>query len=92
MDDAKKIKTLFSIDAMSIISDTEDEKVGEAQVGYAYALNGGFPELALAIAGFLKEIDKDEDIKNALASGNKVGEAFLTLIGQYYNVPEEPEK
>lgn len=85
MDDTKKIKTLFSIETTSIVSDTADEKTGEASIGYNYALDTSLPELIYALAGFLKAIDTDDDIKATFSGTSPVGEAFIALLQQYYN-------
>ena len=87
MDDKKLIKTMFSIDVMSIVSDTEDETKGEAQTGYNYTLDSSLPELTYALAGFLKSMDADEDIRNSagIAEGSKsIGSAFIALLQSYY--------
>lgn len=84
MDDKKKLKTLFSVDVQTIISDTEDKEVGEAQTGYSYNLDGSIPEIAYALAGFLKALDEDEDVKASLNTDGSVGSAFITLLNQYY--------
>jgi len=83
MEDTKKIKTIFEVSVSSIISDTDDPKVGEANTGYTYDLNTSLPELAYTIAGFLKQLDLDEDISKTV-EGTTVGEAFITLLNQYY--------
>ncbi len=90
MDDSKKIKTLFNINAVSIISETENEEIGEATNGYEYGLDTSIPELAYALAGFLKAIDKDPDITEAamLAKGATIGDNFITLLHQYYTAKE----
>jgi len=88
MEDKKKIKTIFSIDANTIISDTEDNTKGEASVGYQYDLNTSIPELAFSIAGFLKALDSEPDIKETFEGDGKVGLAFITLLQQYYSTAE----
>jgi len=85
MDDSKKIKNIFAIDATSIISDTEDDKTGEASVGYNYNLNTSLPELAFSLAGFLKVIDKDESVSKTIDGERSVGAAFISLLQAYYD-------
>lgn len=90
MEDTKTIKNLFSVDVESVISDTADEKVGEAGTKYSYNMNTSFPELAYSIAGFLKTIDADPDIKQALnVEAGTVGDVFINLIKLYYDQPDE---
>ncbi len=90
MEDTKKIKTIFAIDATSIIADTEDDTTGEASTGYSYKLDTSMPELAFSIAGFLKAIDGDEDLKVMMAvESGTIGEAFIALIQAYYTHPEK---
>jgi hypothetical protein len=91
MDENKPMKTIFSITTESIIS--SDEKEVEATVGYKYTINSSFPELAYAMAGLLKEVDKDGDLKE-LAGGEtpagKLGERFIELLHTYYKeTPDE---
>ena len=88
MDDTKVIKTIFGIDAISIIADTADDKVGEASTGYEYHLNTSLPELAFAFAGFLKAMESDPDIKEAIKAKGSVAEAFLNLVQLYYTKAE----
>jgi len=88
MDDKKPIKTIFSIEAISIISDTEDNTQGEAAIGYEYKLDTSLPELTFAVAGFLKAMDEDEDLKQTVAEGQTVGDTFITLLQQYYAMKE----
>ena len=76
---------MFSVSVASVISDTEDETKGEAQTSYEYALDTSLPELAYSIAGFLKMVDADPDIKQTLAGTTSVGDAFITLLQQNYN-------
>lgn len=85
MDDSKKIKNIFTIDATSIISDTADDKTGEASVGYQYNLDTSLPELAYSLAGFLKVIDKDESVSKTLEGERSVGAAFISLLQAYYD-------
>jgi len=84
MEDQKVIKCLFKVDAISTIEDTEDEKEGEASIGYKYHLDTSLPELAYGLAGFLKAIDTDEDIKKTVDAITTVGEAFIALLQLYY--------
>jgi len=86
MEDKKEIKVIFSVHAVSIIADTDDEKEGEASVGYEYKLNTSFPELAFALAGFLKAVEDDHDIKDAMqvAKDRTISEAFISLVQAYY--------
>ena len=88
MEDTKKIKTIFSIDAMSIVADTEDEATGEASTGYQYTFNSSLPELAFALAGFLKVAEEDADIKTTLGAGSNLGDAFINLVKLYYDKAE----
>lgn len=88
MDDTRDIKTIFSVNAVSIISDTNNETEGEASVGYEYKLDTSLPELAFALAGFLKAMENDADIKIAIDAKNSVGEAFIDLIHLYYTKVE----
>jgi hypothetical protein len=88
MDDKKPIKTIFSVEAVSIISDTADNKQGEAVVGYEYNLDTSLPELTFALAGFLKAMDEDEDMKQTVSDGQAVGSTFITLLQQYYDMKE----
>lgn len=56
------------------------EKEGvELNEGYEYEINGSIPQLADGIAKMLIQMDKDKDF------GKKGGNAFLTLITEYYN-------
>jgi hypothetical protein len=89
MEDTKKIKTIFSIDATSIISDTKDDTVGEASTGYSYVFDTSLPEFAFAIAGLLKTLDTDEDVKQMTETNTTVGAAFIELVTLYYNRKEE---
>lgn len=89
MDDTKVIKTIFKAETVSVVSDTKDEATGEAAVGYQFGLDTSIPELAFALAGFLKMLDNDEDIKKTITGSRSVGSAFIALLEANYNAPEE---
>jgi hypothetical protein len=89
MDDTKKIKTMFLVDVISIISDTTDESQGEASTGYEYRFDASLPELAYALGGFLKQLDADEDIRATMAGNEAPGDAFITLLKSYYDMQDE---
>jgi hypothetical protein len=89
MDDIKVIKPIFTVNLASMISDTADETKGEAQVGYTYDLDGSLPELAYAVAGFLKMADQDPDMAKVISDGSPVGENFITLVKMYYDKKDE---
>lgn len=89
MDDKQTIKAIFTVNAVTIISDTADEKTGEASIGYNYSLDTSLPELAFAVSGFLKAIDADEDMSKVVEGSRTVGDAFITLLQQYYSTSEQ---
>jgi hypothetical protein len=88
-EDAKKMKTIFAIELTSRVEDTANDKEGEASVGYAYKVDTSFPELAFAIAGFLKAVDKDEDVAGQVSDDRPMGEAFIAILKAYYDNKEE---
>ena len=85
MDDVKDIKVMFTVTVTSVISDTEDETKGEAATAYKYMLDTSLPELAYAMAGFLRLVDDDPDIKKTLDIDRSVGAAFITLLQSNYD-------
>jgi len=89
MNDTNVVKTLLAIDVVSIISETENEDEGEANVGYQFKLNGSLPEIAHSIAIFLKMVDEQVDMKEAVNTDQPIGKALLELIENYYNTNEK---
>lgn len=89
MEDKKVIKKIFEIEVTSVIEDTDDEKKGEATIGYAYSVDTSLPELAFSVAGFLKAMDRDEEMQKQVEAGQTVGGAFITILEAYYNNKEE---
>jgi len=88
MKNTRNIKTIFTIDVVSTIESTEDTTKGEASTGYTYKLDTSFPELAFAIAGFLKVAEEDTSLTNQISDKGSLGAAFITLIETYYNTKE----
>jgi len=88
IDNNKRIETLFQIDSVSNISETDDPNVGEAAIGYIFAFNTSIPELAFSFAEFLKALDKDGDAVKQVDKSqfNKPGSAFIALLKQYYEL------
>lgn len=91
MEDTKVIKNIFSIETVSTIEDTEDDKVGEAQINYQFNIDGSLPELGYAFAGFLQMIDSDPNMNKTIEAGTTAGKALLDLITLYYNKPQGVE-
>ena len=86
MEDVKDIKVMFTVTVTSVISDTEDDTKGEAATAYKYMLDTSLPELAYAMAGFLKLVDDDPDIKKNLEGVDRsVGAAFIMLLQSNYD-------
>jgi len=77
MDDVTRSKTILKID---VIEQLKPEKEGMTlNEGYSYDVNGPLPQLADSIAKMAIQMDKDPDF------GINGGDAFLMLIGQFYN-------
>jgi len=72
--------TIFAIDKVDEVND--EDKNAEFKTVYEYNCNDiSLPELAFAIAQFLKQLDEDEKI----AVNKDGGKYFLHLLSTYYN-------
>ena len=75
---------IFTIYRTEEVNDAEEE----LELASGYQFDGGdcsLPELAFAIAQFLKQLDKDD----TLAVNKDGGKYFLQLINTYYNQSDE---
>lgn len=78
-----RAKVILEIKALELLDEVDDGI--ELNEGYEFTVNGSIPQLADGVAKLALAMNEQVDM------GENAGEAFLSLILEYYNYEKKEE-